>query len=258
MSAVSNALRRRARSDPEGAQAARRSRPSGPARLGDVARTSAVDFYYQSIRIIPANVAWGVAVVGWLGVVAFVSPVIGLVVSPFLAIPFAGVMRLGALIARGEDVVLGDVASAWRIYAIPAIGAGVVMVAIAVTLGANVVTGALAGGPAGWAFAALAGWGLVAAWVVGLSFWSILVDPARDHLSTLAKARLAVASVLAFPARFGFMGLFLAVVTVASAIAVVALLTIGVGYVALVATRFTLSASDSVERWVNDGATTSL
>ena len=228
------------------------TRPQSPARLGDVARTAAVDFYYQSIRIVPANVSWGVAVVALIGVAAFVSPVLALALCPLLSIPFVGVLRLAALVARGEDVVLSDLLVSWRRFAVPAVLFGALVVAVVAVLVGNVVGGAVAGGPAGWAFATLAGWGLVLTWVIGLAFWSVLVDPAREQLSIAGKVRLAVATVLAFPARFGGLALFIAVVLTASAIAVVALLTIGLAYAALVTTRYTLSATDSVERWVEE------
>ena len=229
------------------------ARPAAPDRLGDVARTAAVDFYYQSIRIVAANAAWGLAATALLGVAAFVSPLAALLVSPVVAVPFVGVFRLAALISRGEEVVLSDVVDAWRRYAFVAIVSGALMLALVVVLAANLIGGLAVATPIAWAFASLAAWGLVTAWVVALAFWSILVDPARDDVAIPAKARLAVATVLAFPARFGGLGLFLAVVLIASGIAVVALLTIGLGYAALVATRYTLPAADRVEAWAREG-----
>jgi len=40
-------------------------RPRGPG-LAAAIRAAAYDFYYQSIRLVPANLLWGLAFLAWL------------------------------------------------------------------------------------------------------------------------------------------------------------------------------------------------
>ena len=210
-------------------------------------RAAATDFYYQSLRLVPANVAWGAAFLAVSAIGFWLSPVLALVASPLLCLPLVGVGRLAAQIVRGEDVVLSDAATAIRAFARPALAAGVVVVLVTVVLTANVVVGISGGGPIGWAFATLAAWGLAALWIAGLACWPILTDPARDATPLVARARLAVLVVLAYPVRFASLAAGLALVTLVSAVAFAALLSVSVAFMALVASRVTLPAADQLE-----------
>ena len=210
-------------------------------------RAAGVDFYYQSIRLVPANVAWGAGLLGIFAVGMWLSPTIGLVLAPLLALPFVGVVRLAAQIVRGGDVVLSDMATAIRAYATPALVAGAITVVAAVVAATNVIAGIAGGGPIGLAFATLAAWGLAALWIVGLAFWPLLVDPAREPLALSTRARLACLVVLAAPLRFALLGAALAAITIVSAVAFAALLSVSVAFSALVACRVTLPAADELE-----------
>ena len=88
--------------------------PAAVPSLANAFRVAAVDFYYQSIRLVPANVAWGAGLLGIFAVGMWLSPTIGLVLAPLLALPFVGVVRLAAQIVRGGDVVLSDMATGDR------------------------------------------------------------------------------------------------------------------------------------------------
>src|SRR4051794_3974667 len=57
-------------------------RPSIPAAL----RASAVDFFYNSWRLVPANLVWGAAFVA-VGLLWLSAPLLGLVLVPLLALP---------------------------------------------------------------------------------------------------------------------------------------------------------------------------
>jgi hypothetical protein len=212
-----------------------------------VFRAAGTDFYYQSLRLVPANVAWGAGFLGVLAVGLWLSPTLALVAAPLLALPFVGIVRLAAQIVRGEDVVLTDMASAIRVYSLPALLAGAITVAAGSVLVTNVIAGTAAGGPFGWAFATLAVWGLAALWIVGLAFWPLLVDPVREATPVAARARLAGLVILANLIRFAILGVVLAAVTLISAVAFAALLSVSVGFVALVASRITLPAADELE-----------
>ena len=94
---------------------AERGRPRGPG-LAAAFRAAAYDFYYQSIRLVPANLLWGLAFLAWLIVSVSTGPLVTLVAAPLLAVPWVGVVRLAALTARGQDVVLSDIWTAIRRY----------------------------------------------------------------------------------------------------------------------------------------------
>jgi hypothetical protein len=210
-------------------------------------REAATDFYYQSLRLVPANVGWGTGFLGFLAVGFWLSPTLGLIVAPLLAIPFVGIARMAAQIVRGEDVVLSDIATAIRTYALPALAAGIVTVLATFVLATNVIAGIGGGGPIGWALAPLAGWGLAAVWIVGLAFWPLLVDPARETVPLSARARLAGLIVLANPLRFAILGAALAAITIISTVALAALLSVSVAFIALVTSRIVLPAADQLE-----------
>jgi hypothetical protein len=201
-------------------------------------------------------VVWGGALLAVLAIALWLSPVMAVVTAPLLCVPLVGVTRLAAQIVRGEDVVLSDVATAIRMFARPALAAGIVVILATIVITANVVAGVSGGGPIGWAFATLAAWGLVALWIVGLAFWPILVDPARHAMPLAASARLAVLVVLAYPVRFASLAAGLALVTLVSAIAFAALLSVSVAFMALVATHVTLPAADELEARLAPAAAT--
>jgi hypothetical protein len=219
-------------------------------------RLAATDFYYQSLRLVPANVAWGAGFLAVLAIAFWLSPALALVIAPLLCLPLVGIARLAAQIVRGDDVVLSDITTATRSHALSALAAGVVFELATLVAATNVVAGMSGGGAIGWAFAMLAGWGLAALWIVGLAFWPLLVDPARDAMPVAARARLAGLVVLAHPARFASLGASVAVVTIVSAIAFAALLSVSVAFIALVASRVTLPSADHLEARLAGSAAT--
>src|SRR4029079_10247226 len=100
-------------------------RPRGPG-LAAAIRAAAYDFYYQSIRLVPANLLWGLAFLAWLIVAVSTGPLVTLVTAPLLAVPWVGVVRLAALTARDQDVVLSDVWTAIRWHVLAVLASGVV------------------------------------------------------------------------------------------------------------------------------------
>jgi hypothetical protein len=222
--------------------------PQSP-RLFSAMRAAAVDFYYHSLRLVLANVVWGVAFFALLFVWAAAGP-IALLLAPLLAIPWVGVVRLAALIARGDEVVLSDAFGAYRRWLVPTLAAGFGFVLAAVVLLTNLAVGLQFSGVPGWSFATLSGWGLVVAWLVALGFWPLLVDPRRDDLGVLAKLRLAALLVVAFPLRLAALGIVVALVAAASTVAIAAIVTISVAFLALVSCRYVLPAADRLERRV--------
>jgi hypothetical protein len=220
--------------------------PAAP-RLGAVLRQSGVDFYFQSIRLVLANAAWGVCLIAILVAAMYSTPLLGLLLAPVLAIPASGVFRLAALIARDEPPDFSDVTDAWRRLAPLALGLGA-----ALTFTGSVLTFDLLGAigsanPVAWAFATMAGWGLLAVATYAIVTWPLLVDPRRQSLGLRSRLRLAGLMLLAFPARMVGLTVLVALILLASTIAFAALLSISLAYVALVACRYVLPAADRLE-----------
>jgi hypothetical protein len=214
-------------------------------------RAAAVDFYYQSIRLVPANVAWGLALLVVLAIAIVADPGLTMVVVPLLAIPYVGIVRLAVQAARGRDVVLSDLLVAYRRFGLIAVLIGGIATVFAFVLASNVVIGAAIGGPLGWVFGTLAFSGLFVTWVVGFPAWVLLVDPEREERSVRERLRLAVLLSVAAPGRLAALAVVLAIVLFVSAVAFAALLTISVAFAALVAARYILPLADRFEAWLD-------
>ena len=218
---------------------------AAPTRLGGAIRASFSDYYFNSMRLVPANVVWGAGLVG-LVLVALVWPLGGLLLLPLLALPTAGVFRLAARIVRvAPDPGWRDVLWPYQHATGPTLALGTGLVAATVVLGANLIAGIAGDGNlVGWVLATLAAWGLVAIWAGALVAWPLVVDPARDGEPFRANLRLASAILLLNPARIGALAVFLALATVVSTILTAALLTVSVAFIALVACRVVYPTAD--------------
>jgi hypothetical protein len=225
---------------------ASRAEPA-PARtsLAGAFRAAASDLYFNSWRLLPANVIWSVVVLAMITMAMLAPPLV--VLAPLAALPVAGLFRMTTRIVRGEAVSFWDAIDAWRHEVLATLGLGAALLVAIVVLGSNAITGLAAGTPLGWAFATLALWGLIATWLYAWMAWPLLADPARATRPIAERLRLAGLLVLASPGRIGWLGLLLAVFLVASAIAIVALVTVSVAFAALVAARYVLPAADRLE-----------
>lgn len=213
-------------------------------------RAAAIDFYYHSVRLVAANVVWGVVLLASLALGFAGGPLVTLLALPLLAIPYAGVMALATLIARERDVVLSDAWRAYRTHGFLALGLGLATTLGVALLASNVLIGAAAGGFVGWAFATLAASGILACWIVGFPVWTLLLDPERAERPVRARLRLAVLVFLAAPARTALLAFLLAVLLVIATILFAALITIAVAFTSLVAARYLLPLADRLEAWL--------
>ncbi len=221
--------------------ASARLRPQAP-RLGAAAREAAVDFYFNSWRLVPANLVWGAGFI--LLLLAAAAWPAAVLASPLLALPTVGIFRLAALIARGGSVALSDGFDAWRRFGARALAVGAALLLCFAMFGTNVVLGLLGGGVVGWSLATLAAWGLAAAGVSACVLWPLLVDPRREGTALRETLRLGLLLVVAFPLRFGALALLVGAILAASTVAFAAIATVSVSYVALVAARYVLPAAD--------------
>lgn len=209
-------------------------------------RLALSDLYYHSIRLVPANLAWGIAslAVGWVAVT--VSPVVALLLAPLLAFPLLAVVRLAGLIVRGHDVVLSDASNVVRRRPGRTLLAGIATEGAVIVLTANVAIGLMTGAPLGLGLAVLAGWGLLAVALTVLPFWVILADPERPDIGVVEAARLAAGLLLVRPGRLIALSIVLAAVLAVATVLMAAVLTVGVAYAALVTARTVLPAADDI------------
>jgi uncharacterized membrane protein YesL len=209
-----------------------------------VIRSALSDYYFHSMRLVPANVVWGAGLILVL-LVGFTWPPGALVILPFLALPTAGIFHLAARIVRTEpDVGSREILWPYRHALGSSLLVGSAFALVALVLATNVVVGVGRGDAVGLVLATLAGWGLVALWAGALVTWPLMVDPARAARSLPERLRLAGALLLVAPVRFGALGLIVAVVTVVSTILTAALLTVSVAFVALLACRAVYPVAD--------------
>ena len=209
-------------------------------------RTALSDMYFNSWRLAPANLVWGAILI----VALFAGPltVLGLALLVALALPTAGLHRMGALIARGEPASFSDFVDGMRRYALSALAITVGAAALAVVLATNVFVGLEAGNPVGWFISALALWGLLALAMLLVAFWPILVDPRRESLGFRARLALAGLAVIGRPIRMLTLTAVVAAILLVSTVLFAALVMVSVAYVSVVSARYVLPIVDQLEQ----------
>lgn len=220
---------------------AKTERPAAP-RLGGAIRAAGGDFYHHSMRLVAANLVWGLmfSVVA-LGGLAW-PPI--LLLSPLLALPTIGIFRLAALIQRNEFVALSDAFVAWRRLGRRALAMGTSLLVCMLVFGTNIYLGLSRGDYPGLALATMALWGFVVTVVCSCVFWPLVADPRRETLPVTGLVRLGFLLVIAFPVRFARLALVVAIIMIVSVPEYAALVSVSVAFVALVAARFVLPAAD--------------
>jgi hypothetical protein len=221
------------------------ARPIAVPSLGGALRAAAADFYFNSWRLAPANVVWGISFVAVIVVTAVWLP--GFALAPLLAIPLIGIYRMAALVVRGDGVRFSDFWSGMAVHWRVALLVGVASTVLAIAFTTNVILGFQAASPAGWLFGAFALYGDIGLAMMLVAFWPILVDPSRSGLSLRRRLRLAAMVNLWRPGRMAGLTLLLTALLAVSAVFFAALLTISIAYMSLVATRFVLPLADLVE-----------
>ena len=208
-------------------------------------RQALTDFYFNSWRLAPANLIWGIGLV--VALLAGINTVIGLAVLVALAVPVAGLHRMAALIARGEAVAFSDFVDGMRRYALPALAIGSLAALLTLVFTTNVLVGLGSGDPLGWVISALALHGLVALAMFLVAFWPILVDPNRESLGLRARLALTGLTVIGRPLRLLALTAVVGLVLAVSVPLFAALMIVSVAYVSLVASRYVLPLVDELE-----------
>ena len=164
-----------------------------------------------------------------------------------LAIPSAGLYRMGALIARDEPADFSDFVAGMRTYGPPGLLVAVGAALLAFVFTTNVAVGLQAGNPLGWLISAFALWGDVGLVMFLTVFWPVLVDPRREGLGLRRRLALSGLAVIGRPGRVAAVMAAVVVILAISTVLFAALVLVTVAYVALFSSRLMLPLVDEVE-----------
>jgi uncharacterized membrane protein YesL len=213
--------------------------------IGQAVRLAGSDFYFNSWRFVPANVAWALTVLAVLLAAMIWTP--ALVLAPLVAVPIAGIHRMAAVLARGEAAGMSDFVDGMRRFGLPAAGMLAAIAVLALILVTNLITGFASNEPLGWFVGATALWGLVALAIGVIAVWPILVDPRHEEAPLRRRLQLAALVVVGRPGRLLLLTLLIAAILIASTALLGAIVLVGVAYSSLLATRWVLPAVDELE-----------
>ncbi len=214
-------------------------------------RQALFDFYFNSWRLAPANLVWGLAFVALIVIATAFPP--ALLLAGVLAIPLVGLHRMAGLIARGEPAAFSDFVGGMRRYGIVAFLLGTVATLTAVVLVTNTVLGFESGEPLGWFVAVAALYGLAGLAIYLVAMWPILVDPAREATSLRRRLVLAALLLLGRPARTIGVAVVVVVLLAISVVLFAAIVLVSVAYTSLVSARVVLPTVDALEARVPEG-----
>jgi hypothetical protein len=207
-------------------------------------RRALVDFFFNSIRLVPANVLWGILLIALAWAATLVGLWLAILGLPLLGLPLIGIYRLAGHITRGQEVVLSDVVTAARQQFLPAVAFAAAVAWGLGLLAFNVVAGLASANPLGYGIATLSGWGFVALAIYAVVAWPVLADPALNGEPARARLRLAGYLVLGAPLRMAALAVLAVALWIVSTIAFAAIVTITVSFVACVSCRVVLPDAD--------------
>jgi uncharacterized membrane protein YesL len=213
--------------------------------IGRAIRQAAIDFYFNSLRFVPANAAWALGALVVLFAAVAWPPAI--VLAVVLAIPVVGLHRMAALLARDEAASLSDFVDGMRRFGVAATGVATGAAILAFVLTTNMVVGLGSGEPLGWLIGATALYGDIALAMFLVAAWPILVDPRHESARLRRRLQLAGLVVIGRPGRLFLLTTVVVVVLAVSIVVLAGIVLVGVGYVSLLATRWVLPAVDELE-----------
>jgi uncharacterized membrane protein YesL len=213
--------------------------------IGGAIRHAAVDFYYNSWRFVPANVAWALTLLAVLAFASVWAP--GIVLLVLVAAPLAGLHRMAARLTRGEAASLADFAEGTRKFGLRAIGIAAGAAILATVLGTNFIVGFGSNSPLGWFLGASALYGLVALAMYVVALWPVLVDPSHESASLRRRLQVAGLVLLGRPGRLFLVTVLVVAVLVLSTVLIAGIVLFGVAYASLLASRWVLPAADALE-----------
>lgn len=212
--------------------------------MGRALRQAALDFYFHSIPLVVANMVVGAVLGGILLAALAIPPAALLVVAAVL--PVAGLMRMATRLHRDLHVDLRDGLEVLH-RPMPVLALGAIQLGITAVAGVDVLVALAWGSWFGTLLLVVAGYTLLATWIVAVVAWPIRLDPARDGASLRIVLRLAVSVIALSPIRvLGLAGVLGAGLALA-AVLILPIATFALGIAFLAAARFALPAADRVE-----------
>jgi hypothetical protein len=221
-----------------------RGLPAAP-RLGRVVRTAAEDLYFHGMRLVPANVAWGIVLIATSLVLS--RTVLGLVLVLALLPLTIGLMGMATTLVRERNLVMGDLVRSIRTEFVARLALGLAQLALLVLAVVDLLVGLQLAGLLGLVLVVTALYTLAATWLVGVVAWPIVMDPLRVGEPLRRRLRIALILVIAHPVRLGALALLLAGLLAVGTVLAAAIVTFMVAYASLVAAHFVLPAADRLE-----------
>ena len=204
------------------------------------------DLYFGSVRLLPANIIWGVVLLA-LAWIAFSGGLwIAVFLAPLLGVPTVGLYRLAVSTSRGDEPRFADAFVAMRERLVPALSVAALTIWAAVLLGINIGLGLGTGSLPGFVFAIVSGWGLIAVAAFTAVVGPILADPDRRRAPVRGTLRLGAFLVLAVPIRVMSLAIVAVLLFFASTWLLVLVLAVTAAYVALLCCRVVLPEVDRV------------
>ena len=208
-------------------------------------RTAAEDLYYHGVRLVVANIIWGIGAL--LTAFLLTRSVLGFVALAAMVPLTAGLMGMATALVRERTIVMTDFTRPLRTRFWAVLALGGMQLAMTALVVFDLLLGIQLGGILGFVLAMVAVYTGLAVWVLASAMWPIVTDPERRADSLRSGMRLGALLVLAHPVRMGLMAVVLAAITLVSAILAAAILTFAAVYVALVAAHFVLPSADRLE-----------
>lgn len=225
-------------------RAERRVVPPAP-RLRSAIRDAATDLYYNSVRLVTANVLWGLTLVILLLAVSR-----GPVLAPLLviAVPLTmGLMGMAATLVRRGRLFWSDAVDAMRARFWPLFALGVLQLALTAVAAADVLIGLRLSGLVGAVVVIGGGYTLAAIWLLAVTTWPLLLDPERADDGVRPTIRIGFLLAVAHPLRMAALATLLALFLALSTVLAAALVTISGALTMLVAAHYVLPAADRLE-----------
>jgi uncharacterized membrane protein YesL len=210
-----------------------------------VLRVAAEDLYYNGVRLIVANVTWGIGAL--LTAYVLTRSLLGLLALVVMVPLTVGLMGMATALVRERNVVMSDFlrpirARFWRLLAL-----GLAQLAVVAIAAFDLVIGLQLGGLAGLVLTVVAFYTVLAIWLLALAVWPIVADPERREEPLRSDLRLGALLVLAHPIRMGLLAIVVGLLAIVSTIFAAAIITFAAVYLALVAAHFVLPAADRLE-----------
>jgi hypothetical protein len=207
---------------------------------------AAEDLYFHGVRLVVANLVWGIAAVLTAFALTRSAPV-GLLALIAMVPLTVGLMGMATTVVRERTVVMSDFTRALRGRAWRLLALGVAQIALVALAVFDLLLGLQLGGVVGLVLAVVAFYTFLAIWVLALVVWPIVADPERRGEPVRSSVRLGALLFLAHPVRMGLLALVLGAITLASTILVAAIITVAAAYVALAAAHYVLPSADRLE-----------